>query len=125
MTLKTTLYNLVAGFIPEIFLGFWCSFFLVGFLVHARYLAVPKTPLYGSIANYICISLVLFYGLLILQSPSEVTTLYGLHSTFFIYVIRLVLVFVFILYLIYLQSDRKPAFLEYQPYFLLLISFAA
>jgi NADH-quinone oxidoreductase subunit N len=123
--MKTTFYNLVVGFIPEMFLGFWCSFFLVGFLVHARYVAAPRTPLYGKIANYISISLMIFYGLLIFQSPSETTTLYGLHSTFFIYAIRLLLVFVFILYLIYLLAETKPAFLEYQPYFLMLISFAS
>jgi NADH-quinone oxidoreductase subunit N len=97
----------------------------VGFLVHARYVAAPRTPLYGKIANYISISLMIFYGLLIFQSPSETTTLYGLHSTFFIYAIRLLLVFVFILYLIYLLAETKPAFLEYQPYFLMLISFAS
>ena len=103
MSIKMTFYNMFAAFIPEVFLGFWCSFFLVGLLVHARYIAAPRTPLYGTMANYICISLAVFYALLIIQTPSEFTTLYGLHSTFFIYVVRLVLVFVFILFLFYLQ----------------------
>lgn len=125
MTMMTMIYNSSIGFVPEIFLGFWCSFFLVGFLVHSRYIASPKTPLYGKMANSLCIGLVVFYGLLIYYSPSEVTTLYGLHSNFFIFSIRLVLVFIFVLFLIYLNAERKPAFLEYQPYFFLLISFAA
>ena len=125
MSAVLTLYNSCIGFVPEIFLGFWCSFFLVGFLVHARYVAAPKTPLYGGMANTICIGLTILYGILIYHSPAEITTLYGLHSNFFIFSVRLVLVFIFVLFLLYLQAERGPAFLEYQAYFLLLISFAA
>lgn len=119
-------------FIPEIFITFWLIYLLIQFtlLTKRQYVFtfknVKKTYIINPIPAITAFLLVLAIAYFFLQITgySSYSTLSGLHCTPTLFYIKLLLSFIFILYIIYLRTNiQNLIFYSFEFYIILFFAF--